>query len=99
MLTLNPNTKRAQSLVKTAMHFDGVHLYDVYDRYSRRKLEAYHTCRDLCDEEGGDYFHICSYNGFAFSVAWFTDEGVRIETRDNSYFIPMENAKDKYIGW
>ena len=99
MLTLNPNTKKAQSLVETAMHFDGVHLYDVYDRYSRKKLDAYYACRDRCDSEDGNYFHICSCNTQTFSVAWFTDEGVRIETRDNSYFIPMENAKAKYIRW
>lgn len=99
MLTLRPNTKKAEQIVHTAMQLDGIHLYDVYGRFSSKKLLAYYNCRDLCIKEGGDYFHICSHNSMTFSVAWFTDEGVRMETAYNSYFVPMENAKDKYIGW
>ena len=99
MLTLNPNTKKAQKIVNTAMRFDGFSLSDCYGSFSQAKSRAWNNCFEMYLEEKGELFHICSHNINAFSVAWFTDTGVRMETAYNSYFVPMENAKDKYIRW
>ena len=98
-MTLNPNTQRAKNLVYRAMNFDGYKLSDCYGSFSRAKERVWDYCFERFFKEKGEYFHICSHNSFTFSVAWFTDKGVRVETRDNSYFIPMENAVDKYLHW
>ena len=88
MTIINANTKRGQVMLERAAHWDGEYLYQVYDRWSAAKEAAYDRCRQMCYEEGGKAFSIISHNTFGFSVSWVTDEGVRIETPKNSYFIP-----------
>lgn len=87
MRTINANTKRGQEMLKRASQWDGEYLYQIYGTWSRAKEEAYDRCRQMCYEEGGRAFSIISHNTFGFSVSWVTDEGVRIETPKNSYFI------------
>ena len=99
MLTLNPNTKRAERLINSAMTCEGLFLQDCYGSFSQAKSRAWNNCFKMYLEEKGDHFHICSHNTNTFSVAWFTDTGVRMETAYNSYFIPMEKAVDKYLHW
>jgi hypothetical protein len=94
MITLNPNTKRAQNLLRSVRYFKGYQLSDVYGTYSHEKANAYDRCLKLCyiDEDGTD-FHIYASNCNTFSVAWNSPKGVRIETRYASYLIPGEKIE------
>lgn len=87
MTKIKVTTKRGQMLLASAVNYDGFTLAEVYGRYSTAKQNAYDYCKNLCAEENGINFHICSHNTFGFSVAWSTVDGIRIETPKNSYLI------------
>lgn len=87
MKTIKATTKRGQALLETARTYKGFSLADVYGRYSYAKGYAWGNCYDKFTAEHGEGFRICSANTFGFTVAWQTREGVRMETRDNSYLI------------
>lgn len=87
MTILNLSTKKAQALRASAMFYEGYALDDVYSSCSYAKQEAYKACLNKCEREGGYSFHIYAHNTFGFSVAWFTDRGVRIETPRKSYLL------------
>ena len=87
MTTIKGTTKKGQTMMASAKHFEGYTLADVYGNYSPAKYHAWVYCLDKCQVENGSNFHICSHNTFGFSVAWETAEGVRIETSKNSYLI------------
>ena len=87
MMTIKATTKKGQNMLATANRFDGYTLDDVFGRYSPAKFHAFVDCVDKCQAENGHNFHICSHNTFGFSVAWEVENGVRIETPKNSYFI------------
>lgn len=63
-------------------------LEQVYKTYSRDKYIAFKRCKDAMVEEGGANFRIVSYNSMQFTAGWTTFEGIRIETKSNSYLIP-----------
>lgn len=88
MLTLNPNTKKAQRLVNSARYNKGRDLSDVYKSWSYKKENAMKNCREMLVEEDGSDFRIFASNCDTFSVAWNSPKGVRIETAYNSYLIP-----------
>lgn len=87
------STKRGQALLARANHFEGTDLSDVYGRWSSAKASAMRDCKAWCGETKGYNFHICSHNGWGFSVAWNytnTETGeimTRIETSSGTYII------------
>ena len=87
MITIKASTKKGQKLIESARHYDGYRLSDCYQNCSYAKQRAYQTCRDMCDKEGGEDFHISSHNSQFFSVVWEVENGIRMETAYNSYFI------------
>ena len=87
MTIIKGTTKKGQSMIESAKHYDGYTLNDVYGSYSQAKLNAYNYCLEQCKKENGRNFHITSHNTFGFCVAWETLEGVRIETPQNSYLV------------
>lgn len=87
MKTINANTKKGQALIATAVNYEGITLDDVYGKASWQKELAWRECFYKCDAEHGKNFHICSHNTFQFSVAWEVEDGYRIETASNSYYI------------
>lgn len=87
MTTIKATTKRGKALIENASYYQGYYLHDVYDNYSHAKERAWDYCHELCKKENGYNFHIISHNTFSFSVAWYTEKGVRIETSCNSYLI------------
>lgn len=95
------STKRGQQLLARANHFEGTDLSDVYGRYSSAKANAIRNCRALCDKMNGTNFHICSHNGWGFSVAWNytnTETGeimTRIETSSGTYIIDGSRRKEE----
>lgn len=89
MLTIKGNTAKGQNLLARARTYKGESLHDVYTSFSRAKENAMNYCRNLCYNENGKNFHICSANTFQFSVAWEVENGVRIETGKNSYLVTL----------
>lgn len=87
MTVIKGTTKKGENLLNSAKNFEGFTLEEVYGRYSDNKYRAYRYCADKCMAENGHNFHICSHNTFQFSVAWEVENGVRIETANNSYLI------------
>lgn len=88
MITLNPNSKRARAWVRAYDLAKYSCLEQVYRTYSREKGLAYRACFNMMRDECGENFKIVSFNSMQFTTGWTTFEGIRIETRDNSYLIP-----------
>lgn len=89
MTIIKGTTAKGRNLIRTAEHFDGGTLREVYGSYSKAKEQAYHDCYAMFLAEDGYNFHICSHNTFGFSVAWLTEKGYRIETPKSSYLITI----------
>lgn len=87
MKTIKATTKRGQALIESAKNYQGYYLQDVYSNYSHAKAKAWNYCFEQYIKDNGTNFHICSHNSQTFTVAWETDEGMRIETAYNSYLI------------
>lgn len=87
MRTLKATTKRAQYFIDAHRMSSDLELYDVYNKPSQAKLSAFNWCREQCAKEGGKYFRVISAGTFTFSVGWYTEEGLRVETAQNSYLI------------
>ena len=90
-MLVKASTSKGQNLLSRAKHFEGTQLYDVYGRVSKAKLSSFEDCRRWCNEDNGTDFHICSHNGYRYSVAWNmtyeNEPAVRLETASNSYII------------
>ena len=87
MRTIKADTKQGMKMIESAKHFEGITLDDVYGKCSFQKEVAWRECLYKCQAENGHNFHICSHNTFQFSVAWEVENGIRIETANNSYFV------------
>ena len=87
MTTIKATTKKGENMLARANYNEGYYLHEVYSSHSQAKQNAWDYCLKKCNEENGYNFHITSHNTFGFSVAWETEEGVRIETPQNSYLI------------
>lgn len=84
---IKATTKKGQNMLQSAKNFQGVTLNEVYGKYSNAKYNAFVYCLNKAAAENGKNFHIYSHNSFGFSVAWEVENGVRIETAQNSYLI------------
>ena len=90
------STKRGKNMIARGEQNCGFYLRDIYSKYSDDKLSAYNYCFEkYCNTKNSRDFHICSYNTFGFSIAWYgeyicdgeTEYCLFIETKDNSYII------------
>lgn len=88
VIIVKSTTKKAQAMLENAKNYEGCTLNEIYGAYSFAKYQAFLNCLYKCQAENGRNFHITSHNTFGFSVAWEVADGVRIETPNNSYFIP-----------
>lgn len=87
MKTIKGTTKKGQEMLRKAVNNEGRYLWEIYDTFSKAKNNALESCFNLCFNENGTDFHICSHNTFNFSVAWEVENGMRMETAQNSYLI------------
>ena len=87
MRIIKAGTKEAQRWIISARFHQGKTLYDVYDKPSKAKKEAYDSCWASFVEEAGVDFHMISHNTYGFTVAWNTNAGLRIETPQHSYLV------------
>lgn len=87
MTIINATTKRGQNFMASVLNFEGESIFDVYEKPSQAKIWACEECKRKAEQENGKGFHIFSHNTFSFSVAWWSAEGLRIETSQNSYLV------------
>lgn len=87
MTIIKATTKKGKNMLRRANNKEGFELRQVYNSYSYAKQTAWNDCYKQCLLEHGLFFRIISHNTFGFSVAWDVENGVRIETPQNSYLI------------
>lgn len=87
METIKATTKRGLSFINSFKASTATELSDVYSRPSWEKQKAYKWCREQMAKEGGRCFRVISAGCFFFSVAWVTEEGLRVETAKGSYIV------------
>ncbi len=88
---LRKPTQEARRWVQAAQNYEGATLGQVYNRWSAEKQRAYDECYEkFCNEPNSEQFSIILHNSFHFTVSWFSDLGVRIETACRSICIPWE---------
>ena len=91
MTTIKATTKQAQRFIESYNRATATTLGEVYGSYSTAKARAYNYCMDRVFEENGNRPRIISSNCNVFTFAFQVDNGLRVETAQNSYFIPLES--------
>lgn len=92
MRVVNASTSLGKKLVAIGQNWEGTFLNQVYDKWSTAKQEAWDKCYDeYCRTDGAEQFSICSHNSFQFTCSWFIPDGMRLETRDNSYLVVFDD--------
>ena len=86
MRTIDKNTK-GRYYIDAYNRSKGYNIHEAYRSPSSAKVSAYNHCLNMCQQENGEGFKIISAGCFVFSVAWRVPEGLRVETRANSYII------------
>lgn len=91
MTTIKATTKQAQGFIESYNRATATTLSDVYGSYSTAKARAFRYCMERVEEENGYGPRIISCNCNVFTFAFKVDNGLRVETAQNSYFIPFES--------
>ena len=68
-------------------HAKATSVKQFYKQPSSAKIEAEKECLCRMRQEHGKYYKILGGNAHAFTAAWMTAEGLRVETRKNSYLV------------
>lgn len=87
MVTIKKETKRGQGFICAHKLSKFTTIYDAYKKPSAAKCAAYRQCLNKCNDENGRAFRVTGAGTQSFSVAWLTDDGLRVETACNSYLI------------
>ena len=92
MRVVKTSTVLGKKLLSIGQNWEGKFLYQVYDKWSTAKQEAWDRCyEEYCNTDGAEQFSICSHNNFSFSCSWFTPDGMRLETSHNSYLVVFDD--------
>ena len=84
---ISKETKRGSEIWNHSKWVDGYELYDVYNKPSREKQEAWEYCKDLCKKYNGTNLHIVGHNVFAFAAAFNIGDKVAYITQATNYLI------------
>ena len=96
VIVADETTKKGQSIIDSASHYDGTYLYQVYDKPSEEKQRIFDACFEMyCNDKNASDFSICSHNGFVFTVSWVNDFGVVYLTRDTEYIVLCEDCIER----
>ena len=94
MRYIKASTKQGKYFMNRAECNEGFYLEDVYGSCSEEKKASWRRCLEMCNEEGGSNFHICSHNTFQYTVSWEAiregEHVYRVETANNSYCVLLE---------
>lgn len=91
MKIVKESTALGKKLIVSGSRNEGTQLYQIYDKWSQAKQNAFDWCYDqyLASEEHNS-FSIISHNNYGFSVSWLCKDGLRIETPKNSYLVVFD---------
>lgn len=88
MITIKSTTKKGAIFLNAYNGYNWYSdIYDAYEKPSYNKVTAWKDCQKQCKREGGRGCIIIGRNSCTFTVAWQTNEGLRVETAQNSYLI------------
>ena len=87
MKTIGKNSKLGRHYLYAYEHSTMYSLFGAYKKPSSRKIKADNFCRGLYGKEQGYNYKIIAASTFAFTAAWQTAQGLRIETAYNSYIV------------
>ena len=68
-------------------HAEATSVEQFYKRPSSAKVRVEKECLKKMFAENGEGYKILSGNIFKFTAAWRTAEGLRVETRENSFLV------------
>ena len=87
MKTISENSRMGQRYIYLYERAKAQNVREFYKKPSSRKIQACNECRWQCQAEQGLRYRIISSNGYYFTAAWRTSEGLRVETACNSFII------------
>lgn len=88
MKTINVNSKKGFNYKMAFGSFRACEdIFTAYGRPSYNKVKAWETCKEICKKEKGWGLRIIAYNTCQFTAAFLTNEGLRVETANNSYIV------------
>ena len=95
MTIVKASSYRGKRLKCTAEHCTANTLGELYNTWSDAKQNAYEYCwQEYCKDETACNFGLGSANTFGFSASWYCEynskPAYRLETRDNSYIILLD---------
>lgn len=99
MRIFKASTKRGQSIIQMGERCIYHNLSDIYTNWSVAKQRAYDWCyNQYCNDKESTSFGIGSSNTFGFTASWYCNiddnYGMRVETKDNSYFVIFDTTDD-----
>lgn len=82
--------KKADSFCYRFTNGEGKDIFDVYERPSNAKVQAFEECRKKCAGMGGYNLGIISHNTFGFTCGWLTMDAtgkftLHVKTPNNYY--------------
>ena len=92
MTIVKASTSKGERLLSSAMRCYWQSLADLYDNWSIYKEQAFNYCwEQYCSDETASDFGVGCATPYSFSASWLCKydgkEACRLETRDNSYVI------------
>jgi len=88
VVVLSAETKKGQSVIAIGSHWEGDTLYQVYDKWSSAKQQAFDDAWDMFrNSRHGESFGICSHSCQAFTVSWLSDDGLTVLTPKTEYLV------------
>lgn len=95
MKILKGSTKAGQQIIAKGEAWEGNTLYQVYDRWSSDKQDAFDRCyNDYLNTEEHSAFGICSHNAWMFSVSWLglynKENALFYRTNKNDYIVLLD---------
>lgn len=91
MKIVKESTALGKKLIVSGSRYEGTELYQIYDRWSQAKQNAFDWCYEqYLASEDHNSFSIISHNSYGFSVSWLCKDGLRIETPKNSYLVVFD---------
>lgn len=95
MTIVKASTSKGKRLLSSAVRCCWQSLANLYDNWSIYKERAFDYCwEQYCSDETASDFGVGCANTFGFSASWLCKydgkEACRLETRDNSYIILLD---------
>lgn len=87
MKRIKKSSKAGSSYLYKYEHAEATSVKQFYKQPSNVKVYAEKECLKKMFTENGEGYKILSGNTFTFTAAWRTADGLRVETRVNSFLI------------